>query len=93
MVTVYHPDEGQVLLTHYCCCGNQPRMRGRIGDKPDELVFEFAGGNNLDPAKDFHMHDCKIRFVDADHVHAEWESYRDGKSAGKHTFNLVRKKG
>jgi len=92
MVTVYHPDEGQILLTHYCCCGNQPRMRGRTGDRPDELVFEFAGGSNLDPAKDLHMHGYKVRFVDADHLHAEWEFYQAGKSAGKHTFDLVRKK-
>ncbi len=92
MITVYHPDKGQVLLTHYCCCGNQPRMRSRTGDRPDELVFEFAGGSNLDPAKDPHMHGCKVRFIDADHLHAKWEYYQAGKSAGKHAFDLVRKK-
>jgi hypothetical protein len=92
MVTVYHPDQGKILLTHYCSCGNQPRMRGRVGDRPDELIFEFAGGNNLDPAKDLHMHGYKVRFVDADHLHGEWEFYRNGKSAGKHIIDLVRKK-
>jgi len=92
MVTVYHPDEGEVLLTHYCMCGNQPRMRSRTGDRPDELVFEFAGGTNLDPAKDPHMHGCKVRFIDADHLHSEWDFFQAGKSAGKHTIDLVRRK-
>jgi hypothetical protein len=92
MATVYHRDGDHLTLTHYCCCGNQPRMCARVGDDKEELVFEFAGGSNLDPAKDMHMHNCRIRFVDADHLHAEWEYYVDGKAAGKHTFDLVRKK-
>jgi hypothetical protein len=92
MVTVYHLDGDQVMLTHYCCCGNQPRMRASCGDAQDELVFEFAGGTNLDPAKDLHMHGYRVRFGDPNQIHGEWEYYRDGKSAGKHTFDLVRKK-
>jgi hypothetical protein len=92
MVTIYHRDGDQLLLTHYCHLGNQPQMRARTGDGKDELVFEFAGGSNLNPAKDAHMHNCRIRFVDADHIQGEWELYADGKSAGKHTFDLVRKK-
>jgi hypothetical protein len=92
MVTIYNRDGDQLLLTHYCHLGNQPQMRAKIGDNKDELVFEFAGGSNLNPAKDTHMHNCRIRFVDADHIQGEWELYVDGKSAGKHAFDLVRKK-
>jgi hypothetical protein len=92
MVTVYHRDGDQLMLTHYCHCGNQPRMRARVGSEPDQLVFEFAGGTNLDPAKDMHMHNMELRFVDADHVHSDWELYVDGKSAGKHGLDLVRQK-
>jgi hypothetical protein len=92
MVTVYNRDGDQILLTHYCHLGNQPQMRARLGDNKDELVFEFAGGCNINPATDKHMHSARIRFVDADHLQGEWELYVDGKPAGKHTFDLVRKK-
>jgi hypothetical protein len=92
MVTVYHRDGDQVVLTHYCCCGNQPRMKAQDGSAKDELVFEFAGGTNLNPAKDPHMHGYRVRFVDADHLHGEWQFYVGGKAAEKHTFDLVRKK-
>jgi hypothetical protein len=92
MVTIYHRDGDQLLLTHYCACGNQPRMRTTACDSRDELSFEFAGGNNLDPAKDLHMHGYRVRFVDGDHIHGEWEYYQGGKSAGKHAFDLVRQK-
>ena len=92
MLSVYHRDGEQLVMTHYCAAGNQPRMRTKIGKDKDELVFEFAGGSNLNPAKDMHVHGGRVRFVDADHIHAEWEMYADGKAATKHSFDLVRKK-
>src|SRR5262249_42997613 len=90
MVTVYHRDGDQLMMTHYCQAGNQPRMRTKSVDDTSELVFDFAGGTNLDPAKDLHMHGYRVRFVDSNHLQARWEYYRDGKSAGKHEFDLVR---
>lgn len=92
MLSVYHRDGEQLLMTHYCAAGNQPRMRGAIGKTKDELVFEFTGGTNMDPAKDMHIHGGVIRFVDADHIHTEWDVYANGKATGKHVFDLVRKK-
>jgi hypothetical protein len=92
MVTVYHRDGDRLTLTHYCCCGNQPKMSAKAGGDRDELVFDFAGGSNLDPAKDMHMHRYRLRFVDADHIHGEWEYYDGGKAAGTHIFDLTRAK-
>lgn len=92
MVTVYHRDGDNLLLTHYCMLGNQPQMRARPVGDGNELFFEFAGGCNIDPAKDKHMHQARIRFVDDNHVHSEWELFADGKPAGKHSIDLVRKK-
>jgi hypothetical protein len=92
MVTVYTRDGDRIVLTHYCCCGNQPCMRAKTGGDKDELVFEFAGGGNLNPAKDTHMHNAKVRFVDADHLKSEWELYVDGKPSATHGFDIIRKK-
>lgn len=92
MITVYHRDGDQLVLTHYCCCGNQPRMRARLDGSRDQISFEFAGGSNLDPAKDKHMHDHRLRFTDTDHLRAEWDLFVDGKPAGTHALDLVRKK-
>ena len=92
MLSVYHRDGDQLLMTHYCVAGNQPRLRVKIGKDKDELIFEFAGGTNMDPAKDMHIHSGLIRFVDADHIHSEWEMYAGDKAHGKHSFDLVRVK-
>jgi hypothetical protein len=92
MLSVYHRDGDQLVMTHFCCVGNQPRFRAKIGKTKDELVFEFVGGANIDPAKDMHIHGGLIRFVDADHAHAEWYAHSDGKQSETYAFDLVRKK-
>lgn len=92
MMSVYHRDGEQLVMTHYCCAGNQPRMRARAGKDKDEVVFEFTGGGNLDPAKDPHIHGGLLRFVDADRLHSEWDFHVGGTRAEQHVFDLVRKK-
>jgi hypothetical protein len=92
MTTVYHRDGADLVLTHYCAAGNQPHMRATAADDAAVLRFEFAGGTNLDPAKDMHMHEGVIRWLDADHVQTAWASYQDGKPVGEARFDLTRKK-
>jgi len=92
MMSVYHRNGDELLMTHYCCVGNQPRFRAKIGKDKNELIFEFVGGSNLDPAKDMHIHGGVIRFADADHIRSEWYEFTDGKQGDTHGFDLVRKK-
>jgi hypothetical protein len=92
MLSVYHQDGEQLVMTHYCCMGNQPKMRAKAGKDKQEIVFEFTGGTNLDPEKDGHIHGGRIRIVDADHLHVEWDFYVGGKLADTHSADLVRKK-
>jgi hypothetical protein len=92
MVTMYHLDGPTLMLTHYCAAGNQPQMKAEAGADEKQVVFKFAGGTNLDVAKDGHMHDLTVKFIDADHIRQEWTYYQDGKAAGGEKFNLERVK-
>jgi hypothetical protein len=92
MVTVYHCDGDQLMLTHYCHLGNQPRMRTKEVESTKEIVFDLVGGGNLDPGKDTHMHTARFRFIDDDHFQTEWQLYRQGKPVETYKFDLVRKK-
>lgn len=92
MLTVYTVQGGRLALTHYCAGGNQPFMTQREGGKGNELVFDFAGGANLDPAKDPHMHSGLITFLHDDALHAEWQSWDAGKPTTKAIFDLTRRK-
>lgn len=56
MVTVYHLDGDEMVLTHYCGAGNQPTMRARgDGISPEELRFELTGVTNLASPDAGHM--------------------------------------
>lgn len=93
MRSVYHLDRGDLVLTHYCALGNQPRMKlAPRASTGGELVFEFAGGSNLDAAKDPHIHAGKLRLVSADALEAEWAFWQGGKQAGANRFVLARKR-
>lgn len=94
MITVYHKDGKDLVLTHYCCVGNQPRMKCDAAGTDDVLRFKFSGGTNIDPTKDMHMHDATIKFVDADTVETTWVGYAKGKPDDAHqaAFKMVRKK-
>jgi hypothetical protein len=91
MVSVYHLDGDDLRMTHYCAAGNQPRVKlDRANSKPDELIFVFDGGTNLDPAKDMHIHGVKITFHEDGKVTSAWESYAGGKKGMTMTFNMTR---
>jgi len=92
MVTLYTVEGGQLVLTHYCAAGNQPRMKARKGTAANELIFDYAGGPGINVKTDMHMHAAKITFVDDDHIRCEWTSYEKGKAGHVMSFELERKK-
>jgi hypothetical protein len=93
MVSVYHLDGKELRMTHYCAAGNQPRVKlDRVHSTPDELIFVFDGGTNLDPEKDMHIHGVKIKFEKDGHVKSAWDGYAGGKKASTTTFDMTRNK-
>jgi hypothetical protein len=94
MISLYHMDGADVVLTHYCMLGNQPKMKADAKSTDKEIVFAFAGGTNIKPEKDMYIHDGSIKWIDADTIEWSWQAYMDGKPADGHkmTEKLVRKK-
>jgi hypothetical protein len=90
MVTLYHLDGSDLVLTHYCTLGNQPRMVAAPSKDPSHILFRFAGGTNLDPAKDQHMHEAEFTFVDEASFKARWTLYAGEKPDHSAEFTLVR---
>lgn len=91
MVTVYHLDGEDLVMTHYCATGNQPRLR--LDPKRSsgiELFFDFVSGSNMDPAKDVHIHSGKFRWNGPDSVDSEWVAYKDGRPDHAAKFSLTR---
>lgn len=79
MLTTYHLDGEQLVLTHYCMAGNQPRM---VADRYDpatgNLQFAFSGASNLKPGAG-HMHDATFELISEDRYDARWDFVENGK--------------
>jgi hypothetical protein len=91
MVTMYHLDRDELVLTHYCVAGNQPRMK-LVAATPDELSFDYTGGSNLDPAKDQHMHSGRLRWRDPGRIETDWVEHAEGRPTVHRRFYLTRRK-
>jgi hypothetical protein len=90
MVTVYHADGPDLVLTHYCTEGNQPRMRARGAQGP-RFDFAYDGGTNIDPKRDRHMHSATFDLASADEIRSEWSELAEGKPVLVARMHLLRK--
>jgi hypothetical protein len=94
MVSVYTLDGPDLVMTHYCVLGNQPRLKADRNSSANQISFEFAGGSNLDPAKDRHMHSATLTIVDDSHLELAGVGWQGGAPAKDMCcgMKLVRKK-
>jgi hypothetical protein len=95
MVSVYTVDGSDLIMTHYCVLGNQPRMKADPKSPANQIHFQFAGGTNLDPTKDKHMHEATLTLIDDDHIELAGVAWDGGGPAMDQCCNglkLVRKK-
>ena len=91
MINMYHLDGDELLLTHYCSSGNQPHMKlDRMASSATELKFDFAGGTNMDPAVDGHVHSAHLTIKDDGTLKSSWTGYDKGKEVAKMHFDLKR---
>jgi hypothetical protein len=90
MVTVYHADGSDLVLTHFCMEGNQPRMRAKA-PSGDHVEFNYDGGTNIDPRRDRHMHAATFEFLGPDAVRSRWTELSAGKTDFVADMNIVRK--
>jgi hypothetical protein len=94
MVSVYSVDGPDLIMTHYCVLGNQPRMKADPKSPANQIVFRFAGGANLNPKNDKHMHEATLTIVDNDRLEVNGIGWENGAPAKEMCcgLKLVRKK-
>lgn len=92
MITMYHMNGSQLMLTHYCAQGNQPRMRAVQLEDPKVLHFDFLDGTNMSWEKDGHMHSAVITFDGPDHLQSAWTFWQNGQPGAAAKFDVMRKK-
>ena len=92
MVTVYHLDGDNLMMTHYCSAQNQPRMRAEpVKGGVEKIDFSFVDATNLSDPSDGHMAGLVVSFLDDDHITQEWTFLAEGKKS-PWTFEFERVK-
>lgn len=93
MVTVYHLDGSNLMLTHYCSANNQPRMKAEPGaGEIKSLIFSYLDATNLAAPDSGHMHRLVVSFQDKNHMTQDWTWREYGKDAFTEVFKFERKK-
>ena len=83
MTNVYHMDGDELVMTHYCAIGNQPRMEAELNDghnhAANEIHFQFDEVSNLTSADQGYMGEVVLTFVDDNHYMQTWKHFQGGK--------------
>ena len=73
MITIYHRDGSQLMLTHYCSSRSQPRMRTTaLPEDLGLLRFEGMDATNVLAATGAFMKNAQWRFVDPERFTQTW---------------------
>ena len=85
MTSVYHLDNGDLRMTHYCGAQNQPRLKAARIDLPNGVVrFDFVDITNLSAPDAPHVRGLTIHLVDKDHLELEFAFTARGKESIEH---------
>lgn len=73
--TMYHLNNENLMATHYCPQGNQPRLQLAKDSTIKDLRFEFFDATNLDDLANSHQHSLGFEFTKDANKIVRKESY------------------
>jgi len=89
MVSVYYDQKGELIMTHYCMLGNQPRLGLKAVD-PANMKFDLIEGSGIDVQKEPHMHTLVLSFESKDRMTQKWTLFEEGKAKETTAIHLTR---
>lgn len=91
MISVYHLDGDQLLMTHYCSLKNAPKMKFQKTGRPGLIQWAFDGGTNFDPRVDAHAHEGMLQARGRDLYEATAIGWAGGKPGTPRVSVMKRK--
>jgi hypothetical protein len=88
-LTIYHADGPNLIATHYCAQGNQPRLRLDSASTTTTLEFVFYDATNLLDSSASHLTRLRLQLRDADHFD-KTEVYSEVGKDGVTVFRFIR---
>lgn len=90
-LTVYHLNGENLMATHYCPQGNQPRLHLSKDSTLDKLSFSYLDATNLKSIDHSHQHSLGFEIGAAGQKVLRSESYLKKGDEDFSTMNLIRK--
>ncbi|SFC87545.1 hypothetical protein [Pseudoalteromonas denitrificans] len=80
-LTLYHQDGDDLLATHYCPQGNQPRLKMLKSGSENQVSFKYQDATNLLSLDNSHQHALSFEFTTAINSVTRRETYlsKEGK--------------
>ena len=90
MITMYHLNGEDLMLTHYCALKNQPRMKVTPSSDTSRIAFTYLDGTNMASDNVQHMHSLTFDFLGEDEIKTVWSMHADGAEQSQAKFSLKR---
>jgi len=87
MITLYHLDGENLVLTHYCVLRNQPHMKATMIAE-DRIVF-VCDETGVESADEAHMHQGTIVWAGENRLKTEWLQFTNGEKTYTASFDIV----
>ena len=91
MVSIYTQDGHEMVMTHYCALGNQPRMKTSSPVTGNSITMSYIDGTGMRSLQDKHMHQLTLTIVDSRHINHEWTVFERGREQVTHSFAFARR--
>lgn len=88
-LTLYHRSGPDIIATHYCPQGNQPRLKSSATGPADRLNFSFLDATGLDDVGESHLVALGFDFSGAGYL-IRTERYISGQESEDTELRLVR---
>ena len=88
MMSAYHLDKDELVMTHFCGAGNQPRMRIKSADAR-HISFEMYDITNLANPQAYYTNSLDVVFHGNDRVDLVYGGTTAGRASAQ-TFQLTR---
>ena len=89
-LSVFYNDKGNLLMTHFCNRGNQPRLRLKEGGAARRYEFDMFDITNLKNPSDDHVQAIIYEIPDPQHIRLEiiWKK-GDGEESEKYVLTKL----
>jgi hypothetical protein len=89
-LSVFYSDKGNLLMTHFCNRGNQPRLKLKGGGAARRYEFDMLDVTNLKNPSDDHVHAIIYEIPDPQHIRLEiiWKK-GDGEESEKYVLTKL----